>query len=117
MKKLRKVRQVDTNVISVHFGTLIESAQLATGDPVLCKGCKAAFSQVRFIAIIVFTYFTSTITKQSQEKQIDNSNTKPDKMEISTSEADVWICEFCGASNEVQFEPEEVMKEMTFAYL
>lgn len=105
MKKLRKVRQVDTNVISVHFGTLIESAQLATGDPVLCKGCKAAFSQV------------STITKQSQEKQIDNSNTKPDKMEISTSEADVWICEFCGASNEVQFEPEEIPKTESVDYV
>jgi hypothetical protein len=37
-------REIDTNVFSINMGTLKQGSELATGDPIFCKGCHAAFN-------------------------------------------------------------------------
>jgi hypothetical protein len=37
--------EVDTNVFQISLSCLKEKAELATGDPELCKSCKAVFNK------------------------------------------------------------------------
>jgi len=37
--------EVDTNVFQINLSCLKENAELATGDPELCKRCKAVFNK------------------------------------------------------------------------
>ena len=37
-------QEVDVNVFKINMGTLKDGGQLATGDPVFCKTCNAAFN-------------------------------------------------------------------------
>ena len=37
--------EVDTNVFEINFNCLNQEAELATGDPELCKQCKAVFNK------------------------------------------------------------------------
>jgi len=38
------VQEIDTNVFSINMTTLKHGSELATGDPIFCKGCQAAFN-------------------------------------------------------------------------
>eukprot|EP01114_Cavostelium_apophysatum_P023522 TRINITY_DN888_c0_g1_i2.p1 TRINITY_DN888_c0_g1~~TRINITY_DN888_c0_g1_i2.p1 ORF type:complete len:545 (+),score=140.04 TRINITY_DN888_c0_g1_i2:103-1737(+) len=40
----KRVRQADTNVISIQFGNLLEGAHISTGDPIFCTQCNANFN-------------------------------------------------------------------------
>ena len=41
-KQRRNYKQeIDTNIFKIQFGTLASQAELATGDPICCKQCKA----------------------------------------------------------------------------
>ena len=42
----RKYRQeIDTNIFKIQFNTLADKAEIATGDPVVCKQCQAIFNK------------------------------------------------------------------------
>jgi len=50
-KKERRVRgarqyrqEIDTNVFKINFSTLIDKAEIATGDPNFCKKCQACLN-------------------------------------------------------------------------
>lgn len=41
----RKYRQeIDTNIFKIQFSTLADKAEIATGDPEVCKQCQAIFN-------------------------------------------------------------------------
>jgi hypothetical protein len=44
--------EVDTNVFQISLSCLKENAELATGDPELCKSCKAVFNKDSKIVIV-----------------------------------------------------------------
>jgi len=44
--------EVDTNVFQISLSCLKENAELATGDPELCKSCKAVFNKDSTIVIV-----------------------------------------------------------------
>ena len=44
--------EVDTNVFQICLSCLKEGAELATGDPELCKKCKAAFNKDSKIIVV-----------------------------------------------------------------
>lgn len=37
-------QEIDTNVFNITMATLKQGGELATGDPVFCKQCNAAFN-------------------------------------------------------------------------
>lgn len=37
-------QEIDTNVFSINMSTLKHGSELATGDPIFCKTCNAAFN-------------------------------------------------------------------------
>ena len=70
---------------------LKDSGELATGDPVFCKSCQAAFNKY---------------SKVEEQK------------DLFTGEArQVWNCEFCLTKNDVQLEPEEMPKTEAVNYI
>lgn len=76
---MRAVRAATTNVLSLDLGTLANDAPLFTGDIIFCE-CGAAFNK-------------HSALSSSNEKESDGQ---------------IWVCEFCNKSNEVQLEEEEV---------
>jgi len=47
----RKFRQeIDTNIFKINFSSLNEKSEIATGDAVFCKECKAAFNMFSQLA-------------------------------------------------------------------
>jgi hypothetical protein len=80
-------QEVDTNVLSLNLSVLKDQTQIATGDPVPCAQCKAIF----------------------------NMHSKLEK--DSTTQKQRWGCEFCGHSNEVMIEEEELPKSDELTYV
>ena len=62
-------QEIDTNVFSVNMSTLKQGSELATGDPIFCKGCQAAFNMH---------------SKYDELKEEDGESTRQ-----------IWTCEFC----------------------
>jgi len=88
-------QEVDTNVFNISMATLKQGSELATGDPVFCGGCQAAFSVLSKI------------------------DPRPDMIGEEAKEGgrQVWVCEFCYSKNEVQMEPEEIPKTDQVTYM
>lgn len=59
---------------------LRDGAELATGDPIFCSKCQAVLNKYSLI----------------EENKHDENQ--------------IWTCEFCNNSNEIQVEPEEMPK-------
>lgn len=87
-KKFYK-QEVDTNVFRIGMSTLTQQSELATGDPINCKGCQAFFNMH---------------SKLEEAKQIG-------------IDGDIWICEFCTTKNEVNIEEEEKPKTKEINYI
>lgn len=75
-------QEVDVNVFNIRLSTLNEAGELATGDPVFCTKCNAAF----------------------------NIYSKLENEPIIGSKNQIWKCEFCYNDNLVFIEPEEIPK-------
>lgn len=71
---------------------LKNKAELATGDPEICQGCKAIFNSLSKIEV--------------KEAQV-----------IGESDMQVWNCEFCNHANEVSMEKEEMPQTNTVSYI
>lgn len=95
-KKLRKApgkvykQEVDTNVFKIALSTLKNQAELASGDPVICKNCKAIFNQFSVIE---------------------------EKKTLEGEELQMWTCEFCNTQQEVSLEKEELPKTAEVNYI
>ena len=64
-------QEIDTNVFSINMSTLKHGPELATGDPIFCKSCNAAF----------------------------NVYSKYEETKVDGEEQQVWTCEFCNTKN------------------
>ena len=97
-------READVNVISLKLGTLGEVVDVATGDPCACLGCGAMFSSISKLG-----QHTATVSE-------DDVSVPP----IPTTQVvddNCWLCEFCGAINTLDLEPEEIPTANTVDYL
>jgi len=80
-------QEVDTNVLAFDMSVLKDEKDVFTGDPIFCKSCKA-----------VLNNYSQITTLEDKKEQ-------------------VWICEFCGNSNEIQIEPEDQPKKDEVRYI
>ena len=72
------------------MATLKQGGELATGDPVFCLNCEAAFNMYSKI----------------EEKKLEGFDSKQ-----------IWVCEFCNAINEVNLDEEEIPKTREVNYI
>lgn len=90
-----KVRKLDTNVLSLELGTALDAkVPIATGDASSCRTCSAYLSAK-----------SSTVTEEYDSGEPELQTRK------------VWKCEFCGTTQEVFLEDEEMPKEESVDYL
>ena len=83
-------QEIDTNIFKIQFSTLANKAEIATGDPVICKQCQAIF----------------------------NSNSKTEETKTAEgNEQCIWKCEFCNTDNEVDLDEEEKPKDQATNYI
>jgi len=99
--------RVDFNVVSVDMASLKEESELATGDAVFCSKCSAAFSS------------HSAIKSKSEVMQTKamEEDAKMEELPGGVEEPQVWVCEFCANSNEVNLEEEEKPKSNKINYI
>jgi hypothetical protein len=83
-------QEVDTNVYKLTMATLKDGVEIASGDPVFCQNCQAAFS--------MFSKIEDTKDNEGNAQQ-------------------VWSCEFCSFRNDVCFEEEELPKSQAINYI
>lgn len=86
-------QEVDTNVFSINMSTLKqggEGYEIASGDPIFCKQCNAAFNM------------------HSKVEEVKRDEGEPSQ---------VWQCEFCLVKNDVFIEPEEMPKGNQVNYI
>ena len=90
-----KVRKLDTNVLSLELGTALGAdVPIATGDASVCKRCAAYLSA--------------------------KSKTFDEEVDVGEPEVEIrkmWRCEFCGTSQQIFLEEEEMPKEESVDYL
>lgn len=84
------VQEVDTNVFSIGLSTLKQGSEMATGDPVFCTFCNAAFNM------------------HSKIEEVKKDEGEPNQ---------IWTCEFCNYKNQVMLEPEEIPKTNQVNYI
>ena len=72
-------QEVDTNVFNISMATLKQGSELATGDPVFCSKCQAAFSK---LSKLISPSDLIGASKDEESKE---------------SESQLWTCEFCCA--------------------
>ena len=84
-------QEVDTNVFSINMSTLKNGSELATGDPIFCENCHAAFNM--------------------------HIHYEEVKCEEGEPEGQIWACEFCNTKNKIQIEPEEIPKTKEVTYI
>jgi len=90
-----KVRKLDTNVLSLELGTALGAdVPIATGDASVCKRCAAYLS--------------------AKSKTFDEEF---DSGEPEVEIRKMWRCEFCGTSQQIFLEEEEMPKEESVDYL
>ena len=75
-------------MFKIGFVTLKDKAEMATGDPIFCKTCKAVFN----------------IKSKTEEVKSEDGNMK-------------WACEFCNTENIIDLEEEERPKTKAVNYL
>jgi hypothetical protein len=75
-------QEVDTNIIGFNLSVLKDKTEIATGDAIICEKCKA-----------MFNVYSELVHLEGVEV---NSQCR--------------VCEFCGNSNKVNIEPEEMPK-------
>jgi len=86
--RLRQVRKADPNVLAIKLGTLAQDAvTLFTGDPVFCKQCSAALTEISEVLV------------------------------NPADSGQQWKCEYCDFLNSLQLEPEEMPKGESIDYL
>jgi hypothetical protein len=94
----KRIRNLDTNVVSVKLGFLKEQVQMATGDPIFCS-CAAALSSVDTLS--------SNIADLSPDgaSSTTNSSDEPDNNDPDNK---FWRCSFCNKVNSALISEEEV---------
>lgn len=80
---------MDTNIYKVPFKTLKDNAELATGDPIICKTCQSVF----------------------------NCYSKVEEVKKDDEEQQIWNCEYCGNANIVDIEEEEKPKDRAVNFI
>ena len=125
-------RCADVNVFSLNLGTLASDANLATGDPTLCKGCGAYFNSYSKVdgkregekkekeegeGEKKEKADDMEIEKWGVEKERGKEEEKVEMKEEDGAEGSVWVCEFCGLSNRVFIEEEERPRDSTIDYI
>lgn len=118
-RKAKYRRAIDTNVLSLSLGRLAEEVEPATGDPVFCKECGAALSNI------------SSVISKADGKRLRNpadeaglaedakaseesaggaggAAAPEGKGEEGDDSEQLWTCEFCGAANGVTLDAEEL---------
>jgi ribosomal protein S26 len=113
-KQGRKFRhEIDTNVINVKLSCLKEDAELAAGDPVICKKCHAVLN--------MYSKISGGGKKENKLEEIkEAANEEDDDAEIfqEMGEDDqLWICEFCEHRNVINIEKEEIPTKNAMNYI
>lgn len=78
---------MDTNILNVDMAALGDAVAYATGDPNLCRGCRACLSAVSILTPV--TASTSVFPAGDHEGVHD------------------WVCEFCHEKNRVELDDME----------
>ena len=98
--------------MSVKFNMLKDLGVVASGDPVICKGCGVIFNK--------FSKLLNSDGEKKPEPQDQKEELKEEvkeglQMQQGAQELpplkegeQAWSCEFCGFMNIVELEPEEV---------
>eukprot|EP01043_Picozoa_sp_COSAG02_P070788 COSAG02_NODE_12677_length_1510_cov_4.098819_1_plen_307_part_10 len=105
-------RETDVNVISLKLGTLGEIVDVATGEPCACTECGAMFSSISKLQ-------TSSADHGASPPNLQGGVSAPPILEEPPQDIDDgrWRCEFCGAENVPDLEPEEIPTTDTVDYL
>lgn len=77
-------------MFQIQFSTLKDKAEIATGDPIFCQKCKGCFN-----------FFSKVEERKSEEG----------------NEVQVWQCEFCNFTNEIDLEEEEKPQSAKVNYI
>ena len=103
----RKFKQeVDTNVMSINLRVLKEDAQLASGDPIFCEGCRAAFNMY------------SKIVEENPDVIQEHKDEENENGDVEMKAIDqIWKCEFCNYKNKVVIDREEIPDKDAINYV
>jgi hypothetical protein len=106
-------READVNVISLKLGTLGEIVDVATGEPCTCTECGAMFSSISTLQT------SSSVAAPLGAPDVEGGVSVPPILEDPHQDLDdsCWLCEFCGATNAPDLEPEEMPTANTVDYL
>lgn len=121
----RKFRhEIDSNVIALNLKVLKEDAELAAGDPVFCKNCRAVFNM--FSKLEEKEKRLEDI-KEEVDEEMDEENKAEDalmqdiadeRIEEDKEEGDrIWTCEFWSHKNYVSLEKEEIPTKDAINYI
>jgi len=115
----RRFRRMDTNVLRVDLGTLSQEAYIATGDPIFCKKCKAAFNSLSKLKPWETTNADSAGSSSAEEGKTKGKEKKKESEEGEEVRegSQLWICEFCNEKNPVFIEREELPTSDTMDFI
>jgi hypothetical protein len=85
---IKRNDDVDTNIVSAKFDSLVEPSNAFTGDPLSCQNCSSILSK---------------ISSLSSASQLDGKR--------------VWICEFCNFENKVKLNDFEIPQNDDITYI
>lgn len=100
-------------------------AYIATGDPIFCKQCHAAFSTLsKLVPLSEQVSETTAATSEEQkdgkgkgkEKEKETEEAEPQQEEVREG-SQVWVCEFCETKNIVFIESEEMPGSDTMDFI
>lgn len=97
--------------MSVNLSVLKDDAQLASGDPVFCDNCKAAFNMYSKIGQQL-----AAVQEHSDEDAEEHDNSQAAQA-AAQADGQVWVCEFCSHSNAVVIDSEEVPDKDAINYV
>ena len=90
----------------INLRVLKEDTQLASGDPIFCEGCRAAFNM------------HSKITKENFDVIQELNEEDNENGETETKPTDqIWKCEFCNYKNKVAIDKEEIPDKDSINYV
>ena len=92
--------------MSINLRVLKEDAQLASGDPIFCEGCRAAFNMYSKVSEDY-----SDVIQEHKEEEDENGDA-----EMKTGDQ-IWKCEFCNYKNKVVVDKEEIPDKDAINYV
>ncbi|KYQ91296.1 type A von Willebrand factor domain-containing protein [Tieghemostelium lacteum] len=96
-----RVKKANTNVLVTDLGSIAKESTIATGDPIFCKHCQSAFSNIN----------------QFEDIKLKDGQTQKNIPTAGGLQGNIWKCEFCLTENEVFLVPQEIPSSNIVDYI